>query len=151
MKPDSLPRRVLLVDDNRHIRRLLAQILEVKGYQVELEEDAMSALESIEANRPDLILCDGRMPEMDGWSLCAEVRRRFPLDRLPFVMITSMSKEELIGLSQQSGIDGYLIKPFRSAMLMQLIERLLGVSPHEYAHGEIMIYDCESVRLADVG
>ncbi|AKC83531.1 hypothetical protein IMCC26134_13475 [Verrucomicrobia bacterium IMCC26134] len=142
---------VLLVDDNRHVRLLVAQILEAKGYEVELEEDAMTALERIKENRPDLILCDGLMPEMDGWSLCAEVRRCFPEDRLPFVIMTSMDKEELIGLSQQSGIDGYLIKPFRSGSLMQLIERILGAPSHGFSHGEIMIYDWESMRLADVG
>ena len=69
---------VLVVDDEPPIREFLTELLTEAGYTVRTAEHGRAALASVDTNPPDLVLSDIYMPELDGWSLAAEIRRRFP-------------------------------------------------------------------------
>lgn len=123
----SLPHlpRILLVEDNRHVRRLTEQVLVAEGYAVEVAVDGAAALASISANQPDLVLSDGRMPGLDGWTLCAYLRTRAATAHLRFVLCSADPADFSGWTWQEAGADAFIEKPFRSAELVRLIGRIL--------------------------
>ena len=116
---------ILIVDDNPQMGRLTEEVLRSQGYEVALVYDGRSALASISARRPDLVLSDGRMPRMSGWALCAELRRTEQGARLPFVLFSAAACDDYERDWQQAGVDAYIEKPFRSAELIELVATFL--------------------------
>jgi CheY-like chemotaxis protein len=81
--------RILVVDDEKFLVELLADLLEDEGYVVERAHDGAQALQMIESDLPDLVLTDVMMPRMNGTELLAAVRRRLPAWQLPFVLFSA--------------------------------------------------------------
>jgi CheY-like chemotaxis protein len=82
--------RVLVVDDERTFTDLLATFLEDEGYEVDRAYDGEQALQALQSNElPDLVLSDVMLPKLDGTELLALARRRFPSQRLPFVLLSA--------------------------------------------------------------
>lgn len=112
---------VLLVDDNSDLREHIKAILG-KKFSVVTANNGRRALDIIEDGlRPDLILADVMMPEVDGYALLAEVRRNPTLTRIPFVMLSSKASQEARIEGMRRGADDYLVKPFSSEELLQRI------------------------------
>ena len=86
--------RVLVVDDSMSVRRAVATLLEDHGYDVMLARDGLEAVKSMEVARPDVLLTDLEMPNMNGLELAAHVRSRAELASLPVIMITSRSMDK---------------------------------------------------------
>ena len=101
--------RIFIVEDDLKIAALLKDYLLAAGYQVEHEVNGRLALESIRHNPPDLVLLDLMLPELDGVSICREVRK---FSQLPIIMLTARVEEvdRLLGL--ETGADDYVCKPF---------------------------------------
>jgi CheY-like chemotaxis protein len=87
--PERSSGRILIVDDEDLMRKGMRQVLELNGWEVSEASDGLSALASLEAARPDLILLDLMMPRMDGFQLTAELRKRDSWRTIPVVVITS--------------------------------------------------------------
>ena len=105
--------RILAIDDDLNIRRLLKLRLELKGYSVELAEsgvDVIERLEELSADRPDLVICDVYMPGMDGYSVCRQLRKAGWT--MPFLFLTSKAESADKVRGFESGADDYLLKPF---------------------------------------
>jgi two-component system response regulator MprA len=105
--------RILAIDDDPNIRRLLKLRLELKGYAVEMAEsgvDVIARLKELSASQPDLVICDVYMPGMDGYSVCRQLREAGW--KMPFLFLTSKgdSADKVRGI--ESGADDYLLKPF---------------------------------------
>jgi chemotaxis protein histidine kinase CheA/CheY-like chemotaxis protein len=111
--------RVLVVDDSLSVRRAIAQLLEDQGYDVTLARDGLEAAKAMESARPDALLTDLEMPNMNGLELAAHVRSRRELDGLVVIMITSRSLDKHRRQALTAGVDIYLTKPYTDLELLQ--------------------------------
>lgn len=117
--------RILAVDDEPNIVRLIQVNLERQGYQVETANNGAQALAKIKENRPDLLVSDVMMPEMDGFELLANVRRDPTISDLPVIMLTAKAQDRDVMTGYQHGADMYLTKPFNPAELLSFVKRIL--------------------------
>ncbi len=104
--------RVLLVDDDREVVRLMRAYLEQAGYQVLVAFDGQSALASLRQEPADLILLDLMLPDMDGFDITRTVRREPKLAAIPIIMLTARvdDTDKIVGL--EMGADDYVTKPY---------------------------------------
>ena len=123
--------RVLAVDDEPNILRLIQINLERQGYEVETAQNGAMALEKIRESRPDLLVSDVMMPEMDGFELLANIRRDPTLMDLPVIMLTAKAQDADVMAGYRTGADMYLTKPFNPAELIAFAKRILS-SHSEY-------------------
>lgn len=117
-----MPQTILVVDDERNIVQLTRLYLTREGFQVEAAYDGRQALEKAQAHRPDLILLDLMMPEMDGLTVCRELRKR---SNVPIIMLTAKSDDvdKVVGL--ELGADDYITKPFNPRELVARVKAVL--------------------------
>jgi CheY-like chemotaxis protein len=111
--------RALVVDDSLSVRRAIGTLLEDQGYDVTLARDGIEAVKAMEAARPDVLLTDLEMPNMNGLELAAHVRSRAELASLTVIMITSRSLDKHRRQAMSAGVNVYLNKPFSDQELLQ--------------------------------
>jgi chemosensory pili system protein ChpA (sensor histidine kinase/response regulator) len=116
---------VLIVDDALSVRNSLMQLVQDAGYRAEAARDGIEAIGTLRAFKPDIVLTDLEMPNMNGIELTAHIRGREDLKNLPVIMITSRSQEKHRRLAEQAGVDTYLTKPYNDAELLQSIRQAL--------------------------
>ncbi|MFP5238922.1 MAG: HDOD domain-containing protein [Acidobacteriota bacterium] len=119
---------VLVVDDERHIRDILREALESKGYAVEAAEDGEKALQLLRANRYRLMILDIRMPSRDGLSLMREAGS-FADSGMPVLVLTGLASEEEILEARTLGVVACLRKPFQVDALLAEVGKLLDGGP----------------------
>ena len=117
--------RVLVVDDEIGIVRLIQVNLERNGYEVETASNGTEALAKIRQNRPNLLVLDVMMPEMNGFELLTNIRRDPGLADLPVIMLTAKTQDADIFKGYQLQADMYLTKPFNPAELITFTKRIL--------------------------
>jgi len=117
--------RILVVDDDPVMRRLIAVILESKDYQVQLASSVANALEAIVQQQPDVVCCDLMMPEVSGLALLEQVRDNPKLAGVPVIVISATGEEEMIQQAQALGAFAHLAKPFSKTALLALVESAL--------------------------
>lgn len=112
--------RIIIADDESLIRLDLREMLTHLGYEVIGEAaDGRTAVDLAKRLQPDLLIMDIRMPELDGISAAEELTR----ERIaPVVLVTAYSDQELVERAREAGVVGYVVKPFREAELMPVIE-----------------------------
>ena len=118
-------RLVLVVDDSLKIRQLLSQALAEEGFQVITAENGKQALTRVQDLRPDLILSDIDMPEMNGVELCKKIHADPALAAIPFVMMSANCDRAIMRRMLQWGAASYLIKPFNLEQVLITVEKLL--------------------------
>jgi len=126
--PRRLPNgtRILVAEDDPASQRVVVRLLEKRGHQVDAVGDGRSAVEACLRRVYDLVLMDGRLPDLDGFAATIEIRRREPaLRRTPIVALTASAGAELGRRCVEAGMDGYLAKPIRTDQLDALLDRLL--------------------------
>ena len=131
--------RILAVDDEPNIVRLIQVNLERHGYQVETANNGVQALEKIRASRPDLVVSDVMMPEMDGFELLSTIKRDPALEDLPIIMLTAKTQDKNVMEGYSRGADMYLTKPFNPAELLAFVKRILQSSGGGSADGRYTI------------
>lgn len=128
-------RQILLVDDDPNLTLLLKDYLEFQGYQVETAENGQEALEKLEVDLPDLIICDIMMPEMDGYALVEKIRQNPRTNWIPLMLLSAkgQSRDRIKGL--RTGADVYMVKPFEPEELaaqvassLEQLSRFVGYS-----------------------
>src|SRR6185436_19276904 len=135
--------RILIIEDELPMRTALKDCLESEGYRVLLAADGNTGLERALKEKPDLILLDIMLPCVDGFALCAELRRRGRM--APVLMLTAkgMVEDRVHGLD--AGADDYLVKPFSTDELLARVRALLrrsekeGKTARQIILGEIVI------------
>ena len=115
--------RVLIVDDSLSVRNSLLQLMQDAGYRAESARDGIDAIETLRTFRPDVLLTDLEMPNMNGVELTYHVRERADLKGLPIIMITSRSQDKHRRMAEQAGVNAYITKPYNDADLLQTIRR----------------------------
>ncbi len=116
---------ILVVDDEPHIRKILAFLLEQNGFGVLMAEDGEVALEQARQHLPDLILLDLMMPKMDGYQVCQHLREDFRTAQIPIIIVTAKGNvsEKVRGL--KGGANDYLTKPYDHAELIARVRNML--------------------------
>ena len=118
--------KILCVEDEPHLLEDLTEELEEAGYLAETAQNGIEAIKCLQAGRPDLILCDMMMPELDGPGLLQHVRREYrDLDTVPFIFLTAKATREDIIAGKRMGVDDYLTKPIDYDMLLATVESRL--------------------------
>jgi CheY-like chemotaxis protein len=115
MKTEShgKPGRILLIDDEGDFRQPIAQSLAKHGFEVLEAADGKEGLRVASESRPDLILCDVEMPEMDGYEVMAALRCESNLEGIPIIFLTGQSEPGQVRQGMNLGADDYLTKPVR--------------------------------------
>jgi CheY-like chemotaxis protein len=115
---------VLVVDDEPNILLSLEFLMKKKGYEVFIARNGAEALDLINQQRPDIIVLDVMMPEVDGYEVCSYVKQDPELRHIRVIFLSAKSKEADIEKGYQAGADLYLTKPFSTRDLMQRISEL---------------------------
>lgn len=118
-------KKVLIVDDEEHIRELIKFNLKKEGYDTEVAINGVEALNIIREIKFDLILLDLMLPEIDGLEVCKEIRRNEETSDIPVMMITAKGEEFDKVLGLELGADDYITKPFSIRELMARVKALL--------------------------
>ena len=114
--------KIMVVDDDSNICELLRLYLEKEGYDTILAENGTQALEKFDREKPDLILLDIMMPQLDGWQVCREIRKK---SQCPIIMLTAKGEvfDKVLGL--ELGADDYVVKPFEAKEVVARVKAVL--------------------------
>jgi len=119
-----VPRKILAVDDEKHIVRLVQVNLERAGYEVVTANDGKEALQKVQDENPDLVVLDVMMPYMDGFEVLQNLRRNPATREIPVIMLTAKAQDADVFKGWQSGVDCYLTKPFNPMELLSFVKRI---------------------------
>jgi DNA-binding response OmpR family regulator len=123
--------KILAVDDEKHIVRLVEINLKKAGYEVTTANNGREALEAVALAAPDLIVMDVMMPEMDGFAALKSLKENSATSNIPVIMLTAKAQDADVFKGWQSGADLYLTKPFNPAELLTFVERILSSKDEE--------------------
>jgi DNA-binding response OmpR family regulator len=120
-------KQIVYIEDDAEMIELISYILKTKGYELIGALGGHKGLEIILKNKPDLVLLDLMMPDMDGWDVYHQLKSAETTKNIPVVIISAMAQpiDQILGI-QIAKVDGYLTKPFKTQELFDSIERLLG-------------------------
>jgi two-component system KDP operon response regulator KdpE len=135
------PASILVVDDEAQIRRLLRRILEQEGHKVFLADCGKDGLAHAGSDRPDVIVLDLGLPDMDGLEVLKELRSR---SSIPVLILSVREAEETIVQTLDAGADDYLTKPFRSGEFLARIRALLR---HRMSGQENQVISVEDLKV----
>jgi DNA-binding response OmpR family regulator len=121
-----LKRKVLLVDDEDALRRVMKDLLEREGYIVAEARDGVQALDQVDRFGPDVIVLDLNLPGLDGYGVLSHLRSRPATVNIPVIVLTAKSDEDNEVRVFQLGADDFLTKPFRARALSARIDAVLG-------------------------
>jgi len=123
-------KRLLLIDDDPNLILLVKDYLEFRGYEVVTAENGRKALEVLDLEIPDMIICDVMMPEMDGYTLVENVRKNPRTNWIPVLFLSAkgQSQDRVKGLN--TGADVYMVKPFEPEELVAQVEASLRFRPN---------------------
>jgi len=117
--------KILAVDDEPSIIRLVQINLERAGYSVVTAKDGREGLEKVSQERPDLVVMDVMMPYMDGFEALGHIRRDPETRDIPVIMLTAKAMDSDVAQGYRSGVDCYLTKPFNPRELVTFVKRIL--------------------------
>jgi len=120
-------KRVLVVDDDEELVRILSVNLQVEGFDVSTAFDGMSAVMRAHKDQPDMIILDIKMPAGDGFSVVERLRSSTKTFTIPIVFLSALPKEDHETKARQAGVLHYFAKPFHMETLIAYIKERLGV------------------------
>jgi two-component system KDP operon response regulator KdpE len=123
---------LLLIDDDVSLCETVCFMLTKEGYQVEVAHTAISGLRKAYALKPDLVLLDVMLPDMDGWQTCRRFRE---MSDVPIIILTALGSEEDVVKGLNLGADDYIVKPVTNKELHARIRVLLRRVPHSTVNG----------------
>ncbi|MEO7045074.1 MAG: response regulator, partial [Ferruginibacter sp.] len=105
-------KKILLIDDNDDIRNNTAEILEISNYDVVTAENGIIGVQKAIEHKPDLIICDIMMPELDGYGVLHAVHKNEAIKNTPFIFLTAKTERTDFRKGMELGADDYITKPF---------------------------------------
>jgi two-component system, cell cycle response regulator len=117
-------RTVLLVDDDPLILEVLSTILDLEEFDVVTASNGRRALAAVDSSRPDVVVCDVMMPEVDGLEVCRRLKSDPATVDLPVILLTARDRPEDRQAGEEAGCDAYLTKPFSPLQLIDIIRDL---------------------------
>jgi two-component system alkaline phosphatase synthesis response regulator PhoP len=120
---------VLVIEDTKSVRQILAAMLLEEGYEVITAIDGRDGLEMAKRERPSLVILDVMLPEMNGYELCCHLKFDEEYEHIPIILLTARRKEADRLKAEQTSADAYITKPFERDTLMREVRRLLDRQP----------------------
>ena len=117
--------RILLVDDESSIIKMVGKRLEVEGYEVLVAMDGQEALAKARAEDPDLIILDLMLPKLNGYEVCRLLKFDQKFQHIPVIMFTAKAQEKDEHLGRECGAEAYIRKPFKAQELLDQIKALV--------------------------
>jgi DNA-binding response OmpR family regulator len=124
-KAEKDTKRILIVDDEEDIVKLVKTYLEYHRYEVITASDGQEGLEKVKTGKPDLIVLDLMLPKINGYKVCGLLKKDTRYAKIPVVMFTAKAQEEDVKLGQEVGADAYITKPYEPEILLAKIKELL--------------------------
>ncbi len=118
-------KKILVVDDEQDLVETIRLKLSSEGYKVEAAYTGIQALEKAKQSKPDLILLDIMMPELNGYQVCKKIKEDNTLKNIPVVMLTAKAQESDKFWGLETGADDYITKPFEFSSLLKTISKHL--------------------------
>lgn len=133
---DQDKKKLLLVDDDPNLVLLVKDYLEFRGYEVTAANNGREALQILDKDIPDMIICDVMMPEVDGYGFVADLRKRQDIGWIPVLFLSAkgQSQDRIKGLNL--GADVYMVKPFEPEELVAQVESSLSQSGRIRQHAD---------------
>jgi len=120
--------RILLVDDEPSIVKMVGKRLEVEGFEVLLAMDGQDGLKRAQTESPDLVILDLMLPKLNGYEICTMLKQDSRFQKIPVIMFSAKAQEKDEKLGLACGADAYVRKPFKAQELMDHIRELLKTS-----------------------
>jgi len=120
---------VLVIEDTKSVRQMLASIFLEEGYEVITAVDGRDGLEMAKREKPDLIVLDVMLPEMNGYEVCCRLKFDEDYEHIPVILLTARRKEADRQKAAQTCADAYLTKPFERETLLEEARKLVGRKP----------------------
>lgn len=138
--------KILIVDDDMHIAELVSLYVEKEGYETKEVYDGREAIQAASAFQPDLILLDLMLPGMDGYQVCAEIRKT---SRVPVIMLTAKGEtfDKVLGL--ELGADDYIVKPFDPKELVARVKAVLRRYEPKQEEGDILRFPNLEINISN--
>ncbi|NJC87280.1 MAG: response regulator [Desulfuromonas sp.] len=121
-------KKILIVEDEESLLKLESVLLSSRGYNVNGVADGQAALDAIGSVKPDLVLLDVMLPEVDGYEICRQIKSNDATRHITVIMLTAKKSREDMARGEQVGADWYITKPFKSALLVETVTRFLSGS-----------------------
>lgn len=118
-------KKILIVEDEESLLKLESILLTSKGYDVRGVANGQEALDALQEEHPDLVLLDIMLPEIDGFEVCQRIKSNPDTKDIPVIMLTAKKSREDMARGEKVGADWYITKPFKSAMVIETIQRFL--------------------------
>jgi len=125
----TIPKRVLVIEDNSDNSRLAEKILTKFGFECYLCATAVEGIKAITSYHPHIILLDMSLPGMDGWQAAQLIKSNKAIAHIPVIALTAHAMLEDRQRAAQAGCEGFVAKPYRSAELIEAIQKLLVEEP----------------------
>jgi len=119
-------KKILVAEDERDIRDLIAYVLKYAGFEVEVASNGAEAVEKAPQVKPDLILLDVRMPRMTGYEACRQLKKMPEVQHVPVVFLSAKGQDNEIDEGLEVGAKDYILKPFAPDELIQQVQQILG-------------------------
>jgi two-component system alkaline phosphatase synthesis response regulator PhoP/two-component system response regulator VicR len=146
-----MAKKILAVDDERHIVRLVEINLIRDGYQVVTANNGRQALEKVALEKPDLIIMDVMMPEMDGFAALQQLKADPATANIPVIMLTAKAQDADVFQGWKSGADLYLTKPFNPKELLTFVRRIFQSNDDEQSdEAGYTIDERETINIDDI-
>ncbi len=121
-----MAKTILAVDDSGSLRQMVAFSLQAAGYNVVQAVDGQDGLDKAKEKTVDLVLTDQNMPVMDGLTLIKNLRDLATYQRVPILMLTTESSDEMKAKGKAVGANGWLVKPFDPKRLIEVVQKVIG-------------------------
>jgi two-component system chemotaxis response regulator CheY len=119
--------KVLAIDDSKTIRELLRSVMEEAGFDYTSAVDGIDGVERYAEVRPDIVITDINMPNMDGYGVIDAIRKGDIDNQVPILVLTTESGDKLKQRARQAGATGWIVKPFDDVSLVSVIRRVTGI------------------------
>ncbi|KQT37437.1 MULTISPECIES: response regulator [unclassified Methylophilus] len=121
-----MAKTILTVDDSGSLRQMVAFSLKAAGYDVVQAVDGQDGLNRAKEKTVDLVLTDQNMPVMDGLTLITNLRNLASYQKVPILMLTTESSDEMKAKGKAAGANGWLVKPFDPKRLIEVVQKVIG-------------------------
>jgi DNA-binding response OmpR family regulator len=125
LSPAGQPARLLVVEDEAALAKVLQMRLQLEGFEVDVAGDGAEAMELIRARRPDLVVCDLMMPVMDGIEVTRTIKGDPELKAIPILILSALKSEKEMGELRRLGAEAFASKPYDGKALTAQIRELL--------------------------
>jgi len=132
-----MAQKILVVDDEKHIARLIQVNLERVGYDIITAENGKEALEKIDSEHPELVILDVMMPVMDGLETLRTIRATPGICDIPVIMLTAKAQDQDVFRGYSLGVDIYLTKPFNPKELIGFVKRVFDEQQNSSGGGHV--------------